>query len=105
MRRVWVLLAVVAPHYASGTPPHAKQLCAGRQMPVRTAGSQRWRWPGASINMTAGSEKERAMTDRPFETIRLERRGRILSLILDRPDQMNAVNSEMHRDLARVFQI
>lgn len=43
------------------------------------------------------------MPDDTFETIRLDRSGRVLTLTLNRPEQMNAVNSELHRDLAAVF--
>jgi enoyl-CoA hydratase len=38
-----------------------------------------------------------------FETIRLSRDGRILTLTLDRPAERNAINSQLHTDLAEVF--
>jgi enoyl-CoA hydratase len=38
-----------------------------------------------------------------YETLAFQRDGRILSLALNRPDQMNAVNARMHAELARVF--
>jgi len=41
--------------------------------------------------------------DPAFQTLRLERRDRILTIIFDRPEQMNAVNSELHEEMARVF--
>lgn len=44
------------------------------------------------------------MTDfSTYSTIRAERRGRILTLALDRPDKLNAVDEVMHGELARVF--
>jgi len=38
-----------------------------------------------------------------YRTIRTERRGRILTLVLDRPDKLNAVDEEMHGELATIF--
>jgi enoyl-CoA hydratase len=38
-----------------------------------------------------------------YSTIKAERRGRILTLTLDRPDQLNAVNAMLHSELARIF--
>jgi enoyl-CoA hydratase len=38
-----------------------------------------------------------------FETIHVARRERVLTLTLNRPDQMNAVNTRMHQELAEVF--
>ncbi len=38
-----------------------------------------------------------------YRTISVERRGRILVLTLDRPDALNAVNAELHSELARIF--
>jgi enoyl-CoA hydratase len=46
---------------------------------------------------------ERHVDEAQFETIRLDRRGRVLILTMNRPEQLNAVNSELHRDLAAVF--
>jgi enoyl-CoA hydratase len=44
------------------------------------------------------------MTDLPaFETILLERRGRLLVLTLNRPEAMNAVNLVMHDELPEVL--
>lgn len=41
------------------------------------------------------------MTDLPsFSTIELTRRGRLLTLTMNRPEAMNAVNLELHDDLA-----
>lgn len=38
-----------------------------------------------------------------YTTIRTERRGRILTLVLDRPDKLNAVDEAMHGELATIF--
>jgi len=38
-----------------------------------------------------------------FETITLARKGRVLTITLDRPDAMNAINEQMHEDLVDVF--
>lgn len=38
-----------------------------------------------------------------FETIALTRSGRLLTITLNRPDVLNAVNEQMHRDLEAVF--
>ena len=38
-----------------------------------------------------------------FETIALTRKGRLLTVTLDRPDALNAVNRQMHEDLVDVF--
>jgi enoyl-CoA hydratase len=38
-----------------------------------------------------------------FETILLERRDRLLTVTLNRPDALNAVNQQMHRDLVDVL--
>lgn len=38
-----------------------------------------------------------------YETISFERHGRILRMTLDRPEVMNAVNCQLHYELARVF--
>lgn len=38
-----------------------------------------------------------------YETFSFERRGRILTAIINRPDNMNAVNATMHREMATVF--
>jgi enoyl-CoA hydratase len=44
------------------------------------------------------------MSDFPaYETIRTTRRGRILTLTLDRPDKLNAVDEKMHGELATIF--
>ena len=39
-----------------------------------------------------------------FNTIALKRTGRLLTITLNRPDALNAVNLEMHEELAAVFQ-
>jgi enoyl-CoA hydratase len=39
-----------------------------------------------------------------YRTIRYTRRGRILTLVLNRPDRMNAVDAVMHEELSRVFE-
>lgn len=38
-----------------------------------------------------------------YETIKVERRGRILTISLNRPDELNAVNAQLHRELSRIF--
>ena len=38
-----------------------------------------------------------------YERIRVERQGRILTLALNRPDQLNAIDDAMHEELARIF--
>lgn len=38
-----------------------------------------------------------------FQTIRLEREGRLLTIVLDQPDTLNAVNLVLHEELAEVF--
>jgi enoyl-CoA hydratase len=44
------------------------------------------------------------MTLPSFETIALTRKGRLLTITLNRPDVLNAVNEQMHRDLEAVLQ-
>jgi enoyl-CoA hydratase len=43
------------------------------------------------------------MTLPRFETIELTRKGRLLTITLNRPDVLNAVNEQMHVDLEAVF--
>lgn len=43
------------------------------------------------------------MSSSAYETILWERRGRILTLTMNRPDQLNAVDAKLHEELARVF--
>ena len=38
-----------------------------------------------------------------YKTILAERRGRILTLTLNRPAQLNAANAELHSELSRIF--
>jgi enoyl-CoA hydratase/carnithine racemase len=43
------------------------------------------------------------MNQADYRTIKIERRGRILYLIMNRPATLNAVDALMHTELARVF--
>ena len=43
------------------------------------------------------------MTEQSFEAIEIGRRGRVLTLTMNRPEALNAVNDPLHTDLARVF--
>lgn len=45
----------------------------------------------------------RALDFSRYPTLAFERRGRILRVIINRPDAMNAVNEDLHEDLSRVF--
>ena len=38
-----------------------------------------------------------------YQTLRFERRGKVLTAIINRPDQLNAVNATMHREMASLF--
>ena len=38
-----------------------------------------------------------------YETMTVERRGPILTIVLDRPEAYNAVNARMHEELSRIF--
>ncbi len=38
-----------------------------------------------------------------YDTLELTRRGRLLTITLNRPDQLNAVNLRLHEELAEVF--
>jgi enoyl-CoA hydratase len=38
-----------------------------------------------------------------FEEIAFERQGRVLKIVLNRPEQLNVVNHALHQELARVF--
>jgi 1,4-dihydroxy-2-naphthoyl-CoA synthase len=48
-------------------------------------------------------KREPDMDQADYRTIKIERRGRILYLILKRPGALNAVDARMHTELARVF--
>lgn len=38
-----------------------------------------------------------------YQSIKFARRGRILEVILDRPDKLNAVDEVMHTELSRLY--
>ena len=38
-----------------------------------------------------------------YRMLSVERRGRVLTITLERPDQLNAVNAQLHAELARIF--
>ena len=38
-----------------------------------------------------------------YEMLSVERRDRILTITLERPDQLNAVNTALHTELSRIF--
>ena len=38
-----------------------------------------------------------------YETILFERRGRILTVTMSRPEKLNAMDAVMHEELSRVF--
>jgi enoyl-CoA hydratase len=42
-------------------------------------------------------------TERSYETLTLSRKGRLLTITLNRPDTLNAVNRKMHEELGDVF--
>jgi len=46
------------------------------------------------------------MTDRfeDYDYLSFDRRGRVLTITMERPDQLNAVNAKLHNELSRVFQ-
>ncbi len=45
------------------------------------------------------------MTDhyKDYEFLSFERRDRVLTITMERPDQLNAVNTKLHKELSRVF--
>lgn len=43
------------------------------------------------------------MNQADYQHIEIERRGRVLVLQLNRPEQLNAINGRLHTELARVF--
>lgn len=43
------------------------------------------------------------MANQPFETIKISRRGKVLTLTMDNGAPMNAIESKLHTDLSRVF--
>lgn len=43
------------------------------------------------------------MSNQPFETIKISRRGKVLTLTMDNGAPMNAIESKLHTDLTRVF--
>ena len=43
------------------------------------------------------------MNQSHYETIRIDRRGRVLTITMNRPDVLNAVNAKLHSELSQVF--
>lgn len=43
------------------------------------------------------------MKQADYQAIRIDRRDRILTLTINRPDRLNAVNARLHEELSRVF--
>ncbi len=43
------------------------------------------------------------MKQSDYETIRIDRRGRVLTLTMNRPDVLNAVSARLHTELSQVF--
>lgn len=43
------------------------------------------------------------MNTTSYRSIRFERSGRVLTIVLNRPEQRNAINGELHEELSRVF--
>jgi len=43
------------------------------------------------------------MNQQDYQTITFSRRGRVLTLTMNRPDSLNAVNAVLHEELSRVF--
>lgn len=47
--------------------------------------------------------RKRSLLPMQFNTIEVRRKGRLLTLALNRPDELNAVNLRLHEELADVF--
>jgi enoyl-CoA hydratase len=45
------------------------------------------------------------ITLRTYNSLALERKGRLLTIALNRPDALNAVNNEMHEELSECLQL
>jgi len=55
------------------------------------------------LSVTFFSERRRHMDYSHYERIKMDRRGRILTVTLTRPETLNAVDQRMHDELATIF--
>src|SRR5690606_2135177 len=69
-----------------------------QHLQVDSGGSLSTRAPGRTV-----AKKGTNMNFDAYKTIKFERRDRVLYVIFNRPDVLNAVDEQMHEELARVF--